>query len=44
MQFFFAYFCLLQRLIEGKIQGGIEVRGRRGRRCRKLLDLKERRG
>jgi len=36
--------CLLQRVIEGKIKGGIEVIGRRGRRCRKLLDdLKERR-
>ena len=30
--------CLLQRVIEGKIQGGIEVTGRRGRRRRKLLD------
>ena len=37
--------CLLQRVIEGKIQGGIEVTGRRGRRRRKLLDdPKERRG
>jgi hypothetical protein len=37
--------CLLQRVIEGKIKVGIEVTGRRGRRCRKLLDdLKERRG
>jgi len=37
--------CLLQRIIEGKIQGGIEVTGRRGRRRRKLLDdLKEKRG
>ena len=37
--------CLLQRVIEGKINGGIEVTGRRGRRSRKLLDdLKERRG
>jgi hypothetical protein len=37
--------CLLQRVIEGKIQGAIEVTGRRGRRRRKLLDdLKERRG
>jgi hypothetical protein len=37
--------CLLERVIEGKIQGGIEVTGRRGRRRRKLLDdLKERRG
>jgi len=30
--------CLLQRVIEGKIKGGIEVRGRRGRRRRNLLD------
>jgi len=37
--------CLLQRVIEGKTEGGIEVTGRRGRRRRKLLDdLKERRG
>jgi hypothetical protein len=37
--------CLLRRVIEGKIKGGIEVTGRRGRSCRKLLDnLKERRG
>jgi hypothetical protein len=37
--------CILQRVIEGKIQGGIEVTGRQGRRRRKLLDvLKERRG
>ena len=37
--------CLLQRVIEGKIKGGIEVTGRRGRRRRKLLDdIKERRG
>jgi len=36
---------LLQRVIEGKIKGGIEVTERRGRRRRKLLDdLKERRG
>jgi hypothetical protein len=36
--------CLLQRVTEGKIQGGIELTGRQGRRCRKLLDdLKERR-
>jgi hypothetical protein len=35
-------FCLLQWVIEGKIKGGIEVSGRRGR---KLLDNpKERRG
>jgi hypothetical protein len=37
--------CLLQRVIEGKIQGGIEATGRQGRRRRKLLDdFKERRG
>jgi hypothetical protein len=37
--------CLLQRVIEGKIKGGLEVTGRRGRRRKKLLDdLKERRG
>jgi hypothetical protein len=35
----------VQRVIEGKIQGGIEVTGSQGRRRRKLLDdLKERRG
>ena len=28
--------CLLQRVIEGKIKGGIEVTGRRGRRRRGL--------
>jgi hypothetical protein len=38
-------FCLLQRVTEGKIQGGIEVTGRQRSRHRKLLDdLKERRG
>jgi len=36
--------CLLQRVIEGKIQGGIEVTGRQGRRRNILDDLKERRG
>jgi hypothetical protein len=37
--------CFLQQVIEGKIKGGIEVTGRRGRRRRELLDdLKERRG
>jgi hypothetical protein len=36
--------CLLQQVIEGKINGEIKVTGRRGRRRRKLLDdLKERR-
>jgi hypothetical protein len=36
--------CLLQQVTEGKIKGGIEVKGRRGRRCGKLLDeLNERR-
>jgi hypothetical protein len=37
--------CLLRKVTEGKIKGGIEVTGRRGRRRRKLLDdLKDRRG
>jgi hypothetical protein len=37
--------CLQQQVIEGKMKGGIEVKGRRGRRSRKQLDdLKERRG
>jgi hypothetical protein len=37
--------CRLQRVTEGKIQGGIEVTGRQGRRRSKLLDnLKKRRG
>ena len=37
--------CLLQRVIEEKIKGGIVVTGRRGRRRKKLLDeLKERTG
>ena len=37
--------CRLQRVTEGKIQGGTEVTGRQGRRRRKLLDdLKETRG
>jgi hypothetical protein len=36
---------LLKQVFEGKIKGGIEVTGRRGRRCRKPLDdLKERTG
>jgi hypothetical protein len=37
--------CLLQRIIEGKIQAGIKALGRQGRRRRKLLDdLQEKRG
>jgi hypothetical protein len=37
--------CILQQVIEEKLQGRIEVTGRQGRRRRKLLDnLKERRG
>jgi hypothetical protein len=37
--------CLLKQIIEGKIEGGIEVTGRRGRRRKQLLDdLKETRG
>jgi hypothetical protein len=36
--------CLLQRVIEGKTQGGTEVTGRRGRRRKKIPDdLEERR-
>jgi hypothetical protein len=36
--------CLLQRVLEGRIKGGVEVTGRRGRRRKKLLDdLTERR-
>jgi hypothetical protein len=30
--------CLLKEVIEGKINGRIEVTRRRGRRCKKLLD------
>jgi hypothetical protein len=30
--------CLLQRVTDGKIQEGIEVTGKQGRRRRKLLD------
>ena len=37
--------CLLRHVIETKIEGRIEVTGRRGRRRKKLLDdLKDRRG
>jgi hypothetical protein len=37
--------CLLRQVIEGNIEGGIEVTGRQVRRRRKILDeLKERRG
>jgi hypothetical protein len=37
--------CFLKRVIEGKIEGRIEVTGRRGRRRKQLLDdLKETRG
>jgi hypothetical protein len=30
--------CLLKHVFQGKIEGGIEVNGRRGRRRKKLLD------
>jgi hypothetical protein len=30
--------CLLKHVIEGKIEGGIEVTGRQGRRGKQLLD------
>jgi hypothetical protein len=36
--------CLLKHVIEGKIQGRIEVMGRRGGRRRELLDDQEKRG
>jgi hypothetical protein len=37
--------CLLKHFIEGKIEGRIEVKGRRGRRRKQLLDdLRETRG
>ena len=37
--------CLLKQVIEGKIKGEMEVKRRRGRRRKKLLDdLKDRRG
>jgi hypothetical protein len=37
--------CLLKHIIERKMQGRIDVTGRRGRRRKKLLDyLKEKRG
>jgi hypothetical protein len=37
--------CLLKHVIEGKIDGRTEVTGRRGRKCKQLLDdLKEKRG
>jgi hypothetical protein len=37
--------CLLQHIIEAKIEEGIDVTGRQGRRRKQLLDdLKERRG
>jgi hypothetical protein len=36
--------CLLNHVIEGKIEGWIEMTGRGGRRCKQLLDdLKEKR-
>jgi hypothetical protein len=36
--------CLLKHVIEGKLEGRLEMTGRRGRRRKKLLDdLKERR-
>jgi len=37
--------CLLKHVIEGKIEGRMEVTGQRGRRCKQLLDdVKEMRG
>jgi hypothetical protein len=31
--------CLLKHIIEGKIEGRAEVKGRRGRRRKQLLDI-----
>jgi len=37
--------CHIKRVIEGKIEGRVEVTGRRGRRRKQLLDeFKEKRG
>ena len=37
--------CILKHVTEGMIEGRIEVKEGRGRRCEKLLDkVKERRG
>jgi hypothetical protein len=37
--------CFLQRVIEGRVEGRIEVTGRREIRCKQLLDdLKQSRG
>jgi len=42
---FCAETAFYNRLLKERLKGGREVTGRRGRRCRKLLDdLKERRG
>jgi hypothetical protein len=30
--------CFLKHVTEGKTEGRIEVTGRRGRRCKKILD------
>ena len=39
-----AWNCVLKRVTEGKVEGNTEVTGRRGRRCKELLDgLKEKR-
>jgi len=38
-------YCLIKRVIEGKMEGRIEVMGKQGRRCKQLLDdHKEMRG
>jgi hypothetical protein len=45
MGIFSRQFYLLKQVIEGKIKGDMEVKRRRGRRCKKLLDdLKNKRG
>ena len=30
--------CLLKHIIEGKVEGGVEMTGIQGRRCKQLLD------
>jgi hypothetical protein len=35
---FFRRKCLLKHVIEGKMEGRIEVKGRHVRRCKQLLD------
>jgi hypothetical protein len=36
--------CVLKHVIEGKLEGRIEMTGRQGRRCKQLPDDKKTRG